>query len=545
MTFDEFISVKNLEENFISSPPFEEKPDIIVVGKRLKFSFHDTLIQNTTYRIQFGNAIVDLNEGNPIPNFEYVFSTGDFIDSMSVIGVVKNAFNQKPEEKFYVVLYENFYDSIVALKKPYYVTRTKEDGSFLFKNLRNTSYKVLTLKDMNANLLYDLPTENIGFYDELVTPFAFNDSVSLDSFPSITISSFIPDDTAQRVLFSDFIGNGTLKIVTKLPVENLEFESIPKEICVEQNTSKDTFMIWLPPSEKDSIFMILRDSETIIDTIREKYYENAIDKKNLPKFFETNISSNTPYYEKFTLKFSSPLLSFDTTDAIAQIFRIDTLLASITFDTILSDSIDHSVLEKTDSTSLSISIFETISTDSMEYTVLKKIDTIPTVVFDTIPVSYHLADMKCFRKVILDIEPEQGGEYNFILFGNTFHSIYEETNDTISLRAKVSKEEDYGTFRFSFKGNENSQYILQLWTGKEDVIVQENIVSFKETITYIHLVAGDYKIKIIEDRNKDGKWNSGNYWTNTQPEAVRYFEKPISVRANWELEESFEWVVEE
>lgn len=515
MTFDEFIEIKNLEENFISSPPFTEKPDITVIGKRLRFTFQDTLLPNSTYRIQFGDAIVDLNEGNPFSGFEYVLSTGEFIDSMSIRGVLKNAFDQKPEAKMYIVLYEDFYDSVFALKKPFYVTKTKEDGSFLLKNLRNTSYKVLALKDMNANLLYDLSTENIGFYDDMVTPFAFNDSIVLDSFPSIVINSFIPDDTVQRVLFSDFVANGTFQIVTKLPVENLQFESIPKEICLEQNASKDTFMVWLPPLEKDSIFMILKDSETVIDTIREKYYEGAIDQKNLPKFFETNISAIFPYYEQFTLKFSSPLLSFDTIGAIALIYKTDTILPISTFDTIPTDSIDHSIFER--------------------------VDSVPTTIFDTVSVPYHLADTGCSRTVVIDVEPEQGMEYSFYFVGNAFHSIYEETNDTIAIKTTVSKEEDYGTFRFAFKGEKKKQYLIQLWTAKEDKIVQEDVIVSRGSITYIHLAIGDYKIKIIEDRNRNGKWDSGNYWTQTQPEAVRYFEKPISIRANWELEESFKW----
>ena len=343
LTFDEYIEVKNIEENFISSPPFNEKPDIVVTGKRLRFSFEDTLLPNTTYRIQFGNAIVDINEGNALKDFEYVFSTGSFIDSMSIRGNVRNAFDQKPEAKFYVVLYEDFYDSIIAVKKPFYVTRTDEKGSFLFKNIRNTSYKVLALKDMNANLLYDLPTESIGFLDDLITPFVFNDTIALDSFPAVVINSFIPDDTTQRVLLSDFIANGTLKIATKLPVENPQFESIPQEICFEQNISKDTFTVWLPPSEKDSIFLILKDSETVIDTIREKYNENAINKNTIPKFLETNITSIFPFYEQFMLKFASPLLSFDTADAISLISKRDTLIVLNIFDTIPSDSLDYAL----------------------------------------------------------------------------------------------------------------------------------------------------------------------------------------------------------
>ena len=496
LTFDEYIELKNLEENFISSPPFENKPEISVSGKRLKFIFEDTLRQNTTYRIQFGNAIVDLNEGNPIPNFEYVFSTGDFIDSMAIKGKVQMAFDHSPVEKALVVLYPVFYDSIVSLEKPVYVSRTEKDGSFLLKNLKDTSYRIFALKDMNANLLYDLPIEEIGFLDAPVLPFPLIDSIPLDSLSSLTLNLFIPDDTTQRILSSDYIANGTVKIITKLPVEDLNFEGTPKEICYVQNNSKDTITIWLPPAEKDSVFLILKDAERIVDTIREKYYEDAV-KKTTPKFFETNISSSFPYYERFTLDFSTPLLSIDSINVIGWV---------------------------------SGTVFDTI------------IDSIPTsiTVFDTVYPQFSLKKEECSRSVIIDIEPEQGEEYSFILFGGKFTSIYGTTNDTTMLKTRVTKEDEYGIFKFFFEGKENSQYIVQL-QGSNKKTIRENIIQSSDTILYEHLSPAEYKIKIIEDVNRNGKWDSGNYWEKIQPEPVHFFEKNISIRANWTQEESFKW----
>ncbi len=172
ITFDEFVQLKDLNSQLIISPPLENEPDINLKNKKLIIDLNkkDSLKPNTTYCISFGNAIQDLNENNPIDNFRYIFSTGTYIDSLFVKGKVENAFDHKTEKGVLVMLYSDLRDSMVYKKLPEYFAKTKEDGTFQINNIRNGKYRIIALKDGNANYKYDGETESIGFVDTLINP---------------------------------------------------------------------------------------------------------------------------------------------------------------------------------------------------------------------------------------------------------------------------------------------------------------------------------------------------------------------------------------
>ncbi len=133
LTFDEFIQLKNIQQELITSPPLDEMPVTKLKGKSLVIELNNELKENTTYTLYFGNAIVDNNEGNPIPNFEFVFSTGAHVDSLSVTGKLVNAFNLQPEkDPVYIMLYDNLNDSAPYLEIPAFIGKTRDVGSFVF-----------------------------------------------------------------------------------------------------------------------------------------------------------------------------------------------------------------------------------------------------------------------------------------------------------------------------------------------------------------------------------------------------------------------------
>jgi hypothetical protein len=168
--FDEFIQLKDLNNQLIISPPLENAPDIKVKNKTLTIDFdkEEILKPNTTYSISFGNALQDIHENNPIDNFKYIFSTGSFIDSLVVKGKIENAFDHKTDKGILVMLYTDFSDSVIYKKKPDYFAKTKEDGTFQINNIRTGKYKLLVLKDANANYKYDSESESVGFIDALI-----------------------------------------------------------------------------------------------------------------------------------------------------------------------------------------------------------------------------------------------------------------------------------------------------------------------------------------------------------------------------------------
>lgn len=225
LRFDEFIELKNAFEQIVYSPPLKTKPEIVQRGKKitLKFPATDTLKANTTYTINFGEAIVDLNEGNPLTNFRYVFSTGDIIDSLSIRGSVIDDATNEPSEGTLIMLYDQLSDSIVYKEQPYYFAKTNASGRFEIQNLRSDTFKVFVLADENLNLKYD-DGESIGFLDTFIY---VTDSTPAD----LELNLFKPD----------------------LPIELRKDDFVPYKIKFEFDQSPDTVSV---RSKRDSIYWI-------------------------------------------------------------------------------------------------------------------------------------------------------------------------------------------------------------------------------------------------------------------------------------------------
>ncbi len=147
----------------------ENAPEILVKGKKLIIKLKSELTSNTTYSLNFGNAISDITENNVFPNYKYVFSTGDYIDSLSYAGSVINAFDRTPKENIYVLLYDLFQDSIPLKELPRYVALTNKKGEFSITNIANGDYKLFAINDINSNYLFDLPNEEIGFNSDKIS----------------------------------------------------------------------------------------------------------------------------------------------------------------------------------------------------------------------------------------------------------------------------------------------------------------------------------------------------------------------------------------
>ncbi|MFB0925536.1 MAG: Ig-like domain-containing protein [Vicingaceae bacterium] len=175
--FDEFIKLTNVTSQLIVSPLMETPPVIMVKGKKLVIKLQSDLSENTTYSLNFGNAITDITESNIFPNYKYVFSTGPIIDSLSYSGTVLNAFDLSKKESIYVLLYDQFEDSIPLKELPRYVALTDEEGKYSITNIAQGEYKFFAIKDINNNYLFDLPNEEIAFMDETI----FIDSISSEN----------------------------------------------------------------------------------------------------------------------------------------------------------------------------------------------------------------------------------------------------------------------------------------------------------------------------------------------------------------------------
>ena len=261
--FDEFIKLNNLQNQLIVSPPMEETPEIRVKGKKLVIKLPANLKENTTYSLNFGDAIVDITEDNPFPNYKYVFSTGNFIDSLEYSGTVVNAESLTPAKAVFVMLYNQLEDSLPLKQQPNYLAKTKMDGTFTITNVAEGTYKVFALEDINGNYLYDLPNEPLAF---------LNDPIALDSsLNGAMLYLFTKESELQFVKKIENKTYGKVEVELNIPSSNVELFTIKNELVsiankeVDKTNTKHTF--WLNQSvEQDVLEFVLKADGKVVDT---------------------------------------------------------------------------------------------------------------------------------------------------------------------------------------------------------------------------------------------------------------------------------------
>lgn len=271
--FDEYIKIKDVQKQLIISPPMDPEPDITPMGtasKYIKIVINDTLDANTTYAFNFGQSIVDNNEDNPYPYYKYVFSTGSFIDSLSVKGTITDAEKLKPDSFVSVMLYEvdsTFNDSIVYKKKPKYVTNTLDSlTTFSIENIKVGNYLLVALKDENRNFTFQQRTDKIGFYERII-------SVPTDSSYKIKLFKEVADFKAERPrqVAGQKIAFGYQGEYKDMAIEMLENKPDDFEERVTKDKAADTLYYWYKPKlELDSTVFVVRN-KMYIDTLKHRF----------------------------------------------------------------------------------------------------------------------------------------------------------------------------------------------------------------------------------------------------------------------------------
>ncbi|MBI9038239.1 MAG: Ig-like domain-containing protein [Bacteroidales bacterium] len=510
--FDEFIVLKDVNNQVIISPPLKEKPDFKIRGKSIVFNLDEELLENTTYTIFFGDAINDNHEGNILPNFEYVFSTGNTLDSLSVVGEVLNSFTLQPEEGVYIMLYEDFSDSVPLKERPLFLSKTTKNGKFFVNNLKNKKFKIFALRDNNNNYIYDLPNEQIAFSDTLISPeyieIIKHDTLNADSlatenveFDSIFMDTIIQHyahlylfeeiDSIQKVENATLLKKDKIEFVFRFPTTNAEIKPLNHDFdknwkIEELSPQKDTLIIWLNNVDVDTIFFEVSDDGQIIDTNRIVLKKKEKEKRRKKKEEESEkiiITSNVQnsfleLNRHCELWFPYPLKNYDFNEIIIQEDSIQ-----ITAEFIFPDSVK--------------------------------------------------------RNVFVDFDWKEESKYSILIPDSIFTDIQNLSNDTTIFDFKTKKMSDYGTLLLDITISDScSQFIIQLLNDKENIL-REKIITKSELLKFEYLKAKSYRIKAIKDSNRNFRWDNGDYLKKIQPEKVYYFPKSIQIRANWDIEE--EW----
>lgn len=543
--FDEFVELRNVRQQLMISPPLETNPDFRVRGRSVVFGIEEDLRENTTYSIFLGDAIRDITEGNAIPNFRFVFSTGDHVDSLSVRGKVLDAFTMEPVKDVFVMMYDNVYDSVPYLERPTYLAKTDGDGKFSIGNMREGDYLMFGLVDNNANYLYDLPEERIAFIDSLVRPDyvpppvvpepgreadeaaadeAGREGVDAEASGladpaedvpgpgeegpdetaaetpgladpgpvSYTLYLFQEADTVQRITGAEVIRKGQLRITFRVPFESVKVEDVRQELpddwyIMETNPRRDTLWMWMRDPQPDSLFLAVSDSYRVLDTLklsgrpRPARGRTAQDEEVAPpppvQLTMDGLRRNTwPFYRPVTFRSSSP-----------------------------SDSLNAELI--------SVWLADTVPLD------------VPFEFTDDVRRTFRLA-----------IEPEEEQNYTVEFLPGAVTDIFGASNDTISRSFTTTAASDYGKLIMNIElPAPDRQYILQL-LDREGKTLQQKIMSENGQYSFPHLDAGTYGLRLIEDRNGNGKWDPGNYLNGITPEPVYMYPDQLQVRQNWELE---------
>ncbi|MCF8371057.1 MAG: Ig-like domain-containing protein [Bacteroidales bacterium] len=541
ITFDEYIVLKNLTQKLIISPPLPEKPEIKLKGKKLYIELNNELADSTTYTLNFGDAIVDNNEGNVMQNFQFVFATGDKLDSLSISGKINNAFTKLAESEVLVMVYSELADTMPMKVIPEYVARSLPNGSFSINNMRSATYKLFALRDANNNYLFDQPNEAIAYLDTFLTPFAILKE-HIDTIP-------------RNTLPSDTISADTL-INTILPPDTLLKDSIVISTIVEKYPSD--IQLWLFEEKFNKQY--LKSSDRKNKALIKLAFNQAVEDSIKINFLSPDTAAFIPeYHENLDSLF---LWLTDSTD-----FNTDTIRMEISY--IRKDSLDEDYLhcdtlklgfrekekkkkekdtEDEKPKGLQFSTLPRINSNLQKEKNFEMIFAEPISVFDTsliqiyttqdtnqVRMPYSISkDSAIVRGFHVSAQWEDDKRYEFVADDSAFVSIWGNYTDSTAIIFKTRPIEDYGNIILKLESFDGPG-IVQL-IGEKESILDERKVKSEETVNFNYLMPGNFKLKFIFDRNGNGKWDTGKYLDKLQPEKTNYFSGEVKVRANWDLE---------
>lgn len=490
--FDEYFTLDNVNQKLVVSPPLNIEPDIKIKGKKLIINFKEDLLPNSTYILFFDDAIKDFNEGNVLNNFTFIFSTGNFIDSIACKGTVLDAFTHEPTEDAFVMLHTNFSDTAFTSANPRYLVKANNNGKFVFNNLKDTTYNIFAVVDNNNNKFYDLITEDFAFTDK---PFKVNDSLN---FILYTCKA---EDTTLKVMESSAIRLNTNQIILNKQAinPNIKFyQTQPSNYYLETNATNDTLLVYTKDIDTAHIVLFdgdIVDKNNVIDSLRI-----VVNNNKLAKSTKLNV------------------------EILPTLFYKDNL--QINFNNSIKDVLNDTVIV--------VSIMDTIVDTT--FTKLNFVD-----------------DFGLKGTIDYKFNPEC--EYNILMSDSSVVDINDLYNSRVNQKVTITDEKDFGNlvlkcFTQTLVDSTNTilnvtpkkspNYIVQLTNTDKNIVFNEEFINLNNvdtiTLNYNHLTPGDYLIRVIYDYNNDNKWTSGDYSKKLQPEPVDY-PKSIVVKAKWTIEE--------
>jgi len=472
LDFDEYFKLTSTYQEITISPDMNKVPEYLIDKKTLVIKLKDTLSKNTTYVINFGKAIADVNEGNILKNFTYVFSTGPHIDSLRITGNVKNVQTQAKEKDATVMLFPAKVDSFLTRKKkPAIYTTTDSSGNFTLSNLKAGDYNIYALLEKSPNKIYDNDEELVAFKKGTIHLTRDTANVQLTLFKQIPeklrpIDRKIDNDGKLLYIFNKSIPNIGVKILDP---------KLDEQKIVDFSKTNDTAMIYLKDMTFDSVKVSFLDKDKPLDTLilrrgKKETYKRTI---ALSYNFIERLKPNTD----LTFRANYPIAEFDPTRII-------------------------------------------MMEDSNQV--------------DEFNVQRDLTDPK---KFIFKYRWKPDKVYSITFNAGTFTDIYGDRSPALKRPLMLDKTDNYSQLTLKVTVPDSGKNYIVILLGDANFELKRTEITSNSNIVYRNLPLTKYRVKVIYDDNKNGKWDTGNIKQKIQPENIWFFNKTFLLRANWEVED--------
>lgn len=542
LTFDELVTLKDPFNKVVVSPPGSQAPRVSSLGRRVTIEFRDTLLPETTYTVDFGDAIADNNEGNKLENFIYTFSTGPVLDSLMVSGMVLGAEDLAPAEGIYVGLHTNLEDSAFRTTRFDRIAKTDENGKFVIGGLAPGKYRVYALDDRDGDLAWSSPEETLAFYDAIVEPYSeqtqatdtiFNlKTGEVDTVVNRGRTRFLPNNILLRSYNTGYAQQYITKYErvdsTKLvfnfnaPADSMpkvsvgyrdeggdfRFVDIDRIATTERSATNDTMTFWLRDRDvisRDTLRVAVEylraDSAynmvAVNDTLRmltqrvKPVAKKTESKKNaeadtievVPTVALRALNSKPEVNQTITLEFDTPIETFDYT-MIGLQWKEDSLWRPV-------DDFDVGM----------------VAADTLNPRRLK--------------VSYPWKYATAYK---LTVDSLAGTD------------IYGLNTDDLSLEFTTRAENEYSSLRFNLlnMGDESIERFVQLLDGSGKPTRTQKLEN--GSVTFKYLLPGKYNVRVVEDLNGNTKWDPGNFDLGIQPDVAYYYKETVDLKSNWDQE---------
>ena len=550
--FNEFIKIENATENVVVSPPQLETPDIKAGGKSIDIELKDSLKANTTYTVDFSDAITDNNEGNPLGNYTYSFSTGEHIDTMEVSGWVLAAENLEPVKGILVGLYANLADSAFRTQPMLRVAKTDGRGHFVIRGIAPGKYRVYALQDVDGDYHLTQKGEEMAFNREIIVPSSkpdvrqdtlWRDSLRIDSISRVSYTHFLPDNIMLRAFTHVQTDRFFTKAERTLPecfslVFTAGSNELPQLRGLNFNNAERAFIV-MPTAKKDTITYWIKDSALINqDTLRMQMQYWSTDTTGQLRMKQDTIEvlAKTPYAKRLKEKQKKAeewKKAQDKAQKKGEPFETIMRPEALKVEVKVNNSIapDENVRIELPTPLLSL--------DSTKVHLYSKRDTLWYEARYRIRVreggdSLAPVGTNLLHKRWLELQAEwkPGVEYSFELDSLALTDIYGTTSGKIKQGFKVREDKEFATLAVSLTALTDSNVVVQLLNGQDAVVKQTRALA--GTANFYYLQPATYYLRLFVDRNGNGRWDTGDFYRGEEPETVYYFPEEIECKANWD-----------